>query len=164
VVVGGSARVRHSRMLLAGIQANFGLAPRLKHSGVTTWGKVIRGPLDTPQFAAGLFIYIAEEQLRSTMWQLARDVRELDRTVRAPAPIEEPRRSEILKLLVSMEHATERLGQEGRRSNHPVIDEHLATLRRDIALARKQVENEPPNYVLVGLLPGACMYCHSGGR
>jgi hypothetical protein len=32
------------------------------------------------------FIYIAEEQLRSTMWQLARDVRELDRTVRAPAP------------------------------------------------------------------------------
>ena len=38
--VGGTARVRHSRMLLAGIQANFGLDPRLKHSGVTTWGKV----------------------------------------------------------------------------------------------------------------------------
>src|SRR3990167_7881493 len=37
-------------------QANFGLDPRLKHSGVTTWGKVIRGPLDTPQLAAGLFI------------------------------------------------------------------------------------------------------------
>lgn len=32
------------------------------------------------------FNYIAEEQLRSTMWQLARDVRELDRSVRAPAP------------------------------------------------------------------------------
>jgi hypothetical protein len=32
-------------MLLAGIQANFGLDPRLKHSGVTTWGKVIRGLL-----------------------------------------------------------------------------------------------------------------------
>jgi len=43
-------------MLLAGIQANFGLDPRLKHSGVTTWGKVIQGPLDTPQLAAGLFI------------------------------------------------------------------------------------------------------------
>ena len=26
-------RVRHSRMLLAGIQAEFGLDPRLKHSG-----------------------------------------------------------------------------------------------------------------------------------
>jgi hypothetical protein len=30
-------RVRHSRMLLAGIQAEFGLDPRLKHSGVTVW-------------------------------------------------------------------------------------------------------------------------------
>jgi hypothetical protein len=27
---------RHSRMLLAGIQANFGLDPRLKHSEVTS--------------------------------------------------------------------------------------------------------------------------------
>ena len=27
--------LRHSRMLLAGIQAEFGLDPRLKHSGVT---------------------------------------------------------------------------------------------------------------------------------
>jgi len=53
VVVGSTASVRHSRMLLAGIQANFGLDPRLKHSGVTTLGKIIRGPLDTPQLAAG---------------------------------------------------------------------------------------------------------------
>jgi hypothetical protein len=30
-------RVRHSRMLLAGIQAESGLDPRLKHSGVTIW-------------------------------------------------------------------------------------------------------------------------------
>jgi hypothetical protein len=28
-------RVRHSRMFLAGIQAEFGLDPRLIHSGVT---------------------------------------------------------------------------------------------------------------------------------
>ena len=46
-------KVCHSRMLLAGIQAKLGLDPGLKHSGVTTWGKVIRGPLDTPQLAAG---------------------------------------------------------------------------------------------------------------
>jgi membrane-bound lytic murein transglycosylase A len=38
-MVFGSARDRRSRMLLAGIQANFGLDPRLKHSGVTTGEK-----------------------------------------------------------------------------------------------------------------------------
>src|SRR5438094_5115336 len=32
-----SPRFRHSRMLLAGIQGNFGLDPRLKRSGVTSW-------------------------------------------------------------------------------------------------------------------------------
>ena len=110
------------------------------------------------------FNYITPEQLRSTMWQLAGNVRELDRLARAPGAIDEARRKEIVKLLVSMESATEQLGNETRRSNHLVIDENLSTLRRDIALARKQVENDPPNYVLVGLLPGACMYCHSGGR
>jgi hypothetical protein len=30
-----SNEIRHSRMLLAGIQVEFGLDPRLKHSGVT---------------------------------------------------------------------------------------------------------------------------------
>jgi hypothetical protein len=33
----GLQRIRHSRMLLAGIQAEVGLHPRLKHSGVTFW-------------------------------------------------------------------------------------------------------------------------------
>jgi hypothetical protein len=31
-------RVCHSCMLLAGIQVEFGLDPRLKHSGLTIWG------------------------------------------------------------------------------------------------------------------------------
>jgi len=37
-------RVRHSRMFLAGIQAEFGLDPRLKHSGVTVLGVASLGP------------------------------------------------------------------------------------------------------------------------
>ena len=42
-------RVCHSRMLLAGIQAEFGLDPRLKHSGVTILGSRISLP--QPQFS-----------------------------------------------------------------------------------------------------------------
>ena len=37
-------RVRHSRMLLAGIQAESGLDPRLKHSGVTVLGSHLVAP------------------------------------------------------------------------------------------------------------------------
>jgi hypothetical protein len=42
--------VRHSRMLLAGIQANSGLDPRLERSGVTSWGRAIEGHSDTRSF------------------------------------------------------------------------------------------------------------------
>ena len=42
-------RVCHSRMLLAGIQAEFGLDPRLKHSGVTVLGSRISSP--SPKFS-----------------------------------------------------------------------------------------------------------------
>src|SRR3990170_2907338 len=49
--------VRHSRMLLAGIQANLGLNPRLKHSGATIWGKVIEGPQDTREACCELVHY-----------------------------------------------------------------------------------------------------------
>jgi hypothetical protein len=124
--------------------------------GVSPWLRRYTYPPD--------FNYIEHEQLHSAMWQLAKSVRELDRAVRAPGAIDAPRRGEILILLQTMEAATAKLSSEGRASNHPVIDDHLPTLRRDIALALKGVEDDPPNYVLVGLLPGACMYCHSGGR
>ena len=63
-------------MLVAGIQASFGLDPRLKHSGVTTWGKVIRGPLDTPQLAAGLFIIENWTVMEGKMTPKARKVLE----------------------------------------------------------------------------------------
>jgi hypothetical protein len=41
--------VRHSRTLLAGIQAKSGLDPRLKHSGVT----IVESHFPTPQFWKG---------------------------------------------------------------------------------------------------------------
>ena len=108
------------------------------------------------------FNYITAEQLRSTMWQLARDVRELEKTLREPGDIGEQRRAEMIRLLVSMDDKAARLNSRGRRSNHPMIDAHLPTFRQDILLARQGVEKS--NYALVGLLPGACVYCHGAAH
>ena len=55
VVVGSTARVRHSRMLKAGIQ-EFRTGPPINTFGGDNLGKVIRGPLDIPQLAVGYFI------------------------------------------------------------------------------------------------------------
>jgi hypothetical protein len=122
------------------------------------------------QFAAWLrqytyppdFNYISREQLRSTMWRLAKDMRELETTLREPGEFDEERRAQINRLLRSMEENAAHLNSSGRESNHPVIDANLPALLRDIQQARKGVESQPPNYALVGFLPGACIYCHGG--
>jgi hypothetical protein len=49
-------RVCHSRMFLAGIQAEFGLDPRLKHSGVTILASRISSP--QPQFSKESFMIL----------------------------------------------------------------------------------------------------------
>jgi hypothetical protein len=52
-------RVRHSRMFLAGIQAEFGLDPRLKHSGVTVLKVASLFPsrnFETIHFGAGFVL------------------------------------------------------------------------------------------------------------
>lgn len=110
------------------------------------------------------FNYITQEKLRSKMWQLAGEVRELNVLMQDSTPIDERRRADIIKLLTAMERTTDDLKAEGRSSNHPLIDANLAPFRRDISLARDTVQKNPPNYFLVGSITGACMYCHSGNR
>ena len=110
------------------------------------------------------FQYITREQLSTAMWQLAQHVDELDRIMKGPAPIDEHRRREIVQHLNAMERATGALGVEGWRSNHPLVDANLEMFRRDIVLAREAVEAYPPNYFMVGVLYGACVYCHGGTR
>jgi hypothetical protein len=61
-----------------------------------------------------------------------------------------------------MESAAARLGQSGWSSNHPLIDMNLPSFRRDIKGALEAVEHDPPNFLLVGPVTGACVYCHGG--
>ena len=109
------------------------------------------------------FHYIPREQLRSTMWRLAYNVRELDRIVREPEQERVRHGEEIVNLLVGMERAVGELGRQGWPSNHPLIDANLADFRRDIALAREAAQRKPPSHVQAGLLTGACVYCHNRG-
>ena len=93
------------------------------------------------------FRYIDRDHLRSTMWQLARQVEELDEHIRAPAEPEEHRK-DVLKHLAGMETAVRSLNAEGWPSNHPLFDMNLPKFARDIGLARQAVETDPPNHAL----------------
>jgi len=105
------------------------------------------------------FRYITREELRSTMWQLAYHLRELNQLMRGPDTPEQ-HRQEIIDQLRAMESAAARLG--GWPSNHPLVEMNLPSFRRDIRTAREAVERDPPDFLLAGAITGACVYCHRG--
>jgi len=105
------------------------------------------------------FRYITREELRSTMWQLAYHLRELNQLMRGPDTPEQ-HRQEIIDQLRAMESAATRLG--GWPSNHPLVEMNLPSFRRDIRTAREAVERDPPDFLLAGAITGACVYCHRG--
>jgi hypothetical protein len=109
------------------------------------------------------FDYISKEQVKSVMWQLARDVNRIDALVNDPAGVGPEQRDEIARLLVIMEDATKRLGSQGVRTNHPLIDEHREQFRADLESARRGVMAKPPNYRLAEDVSAACMRCHEHG-
>lgn len=109
------------------------------------------------------FDYISDDQLKSVMWQLARDVNRVDDLVNDPQGVGPEQRDEISRLLVIMEDATGRLGREGIRTNHPLVDEHRDQFRADIEAARRGVAAEPPSYTLTREVSGACLHCHRHG-
>ncbi len=106
------------------------------------------------------FAYISKEQLQSTMWQLARDASEVDRLAAKPAPLSLADRNTLVALLGSMEAEVDHIGAEGKRTNHPMLDEKRDQFRADLVAARRGVESEPPNYTLARTVSTACTRCH----
>jgi len=109
------------------------------------------------------FDYIPDDQVDSVMWQLARDVKRIDALTKDSASITQAQNEEIARLLVIMEDATDRLGKEGVRTNHPLIDEHREQFRADLEAARRGVMAQPPSYRLAEDVSTACMRCHEHG-
>lgn len=105
------------------------------------------------------FHYISNEQLRSTMWQLAYHSRELRELMKSPEEAAS-HRPELLSELDRMEEAVVDLNRSGWPTNHPLIDGNRSSLLRDIRMARDGISREPPNFLLAGSVSGACAYCH----
>jgi hypothetical protein len=106
------------------------------------------------------FNYITDDQLQSSMWQLAAGVNDLERILGKDRPISAAQRLDVIRTLDAMKAATGRLGPEGWPSNHPLITQNLARFRAQLANARRALEIEPPSFYLAGTIAGSCLACH----
>jgi hypothetical protein len=107
------------------------------------------------------FHYISSEQLHSTMWRLAYHSRELRELMASPEELAD-HRDDVLRHLRIMERATIDLNRTGWPSNHPLIDANRTSFLQDIRIAQEAVSRDPPNFLLVASVSGACAYCHAG--
>ncbi len=106
------------------------------------------------------FQYITNEQLQVTMWQLAALIGSVEAMVDSEEG-PEPHRFELLRVLGKLETTAAQLKAEGVHTGHPLLSAHLDTFRDDVIAARREIAREPPGFVRVGTLSGACRYCHS---
>ena len=105
------------------------------------------------------FHYITNEQLKSTMWQLAYHSREL-RVLMASPEETAVNRPEVLQHLRAMEQVMIELNRTGWPSNHPLVDANRSNFLQDIRTAQDAVSRDPPNFFRAGAVSGACAYCH----
>jgi len=107
------------------------------------------------------FNYIPEERLRSTMWDLASHVAQLDQRLRDPQVGDEALQQQVIRELDEMQRAAAALGPGDWPSNHPQVSRNIDAFREDLAAARHAAAIQPPNYFLAGSIAGACTNCHA---
>jgi outer membrane murein-binding lipoprotein Lpp len=107
------------------------------------------------------FNYLSQDQIESTMGQLAHLVTRLNAVMAAETEIDASTQAEIVTLLGELEEKARALGPGGWPSNHPRISAHVDSLRDDLRRARIAAEKSPPNYFWAGSISGACTYCHA---
>lgn len=105
------------------------------------------------------FTYQERDEVRSTMWQLAGGVRQLNEALRSDERAPEERQAEVVRLLDEIQLAAGRL-KGAETSNHPLLEEHLDDFLTDVRNARQAAAGDPPSYFFAGNVTGACMYCH----
>ena len=136
----------------------FGLA---SVPGCTETSRSIQQMTYPPDFA-----YIPPERLKSSMWILAAEVKQLDEVLNRtppPAPDDLATQQAVRRSLQRMSVAIEQIDHPGRTSQHPKLNIHLRRFAEKLEQAQRGAERTPPNYFQASALSGSCFLCHSSG-
>ena len=106
------------------------------------------------------FEYVERSNLQSAMWQLAVDIRSLDRTLREPASDPAQHQQQVAEILTRIEEAADSIATPGRVTQHPLLNRNLPHFREQVRRARDDAGRTPPNYFTATTLVGSCSACH----
>lgn len=110
------------------------------------------------------FEYVERSNLESAMWQLAVDIRRLDRTLREPASDPAQHQQQVVEILTQVQEAVGSIATPGRVTQHPLLNRNLPRFRELVQRARDDVARTPPNYYSATALSGSCSACHGSAE
>ena len=108
----------------------------------------------------GEITYIDRGQVTGAMRQMADAVARLEKAIReAPSP-DKVDQAAVVGDLKALEALASSLHAKKGYTTDPLLDKHMSNFLDDVALAREQAEQNPPNYFLAGHIAGSCAACH----
>jgi hypothetical protein len=110
------------------------------------------------------FEYIERSRLRSAMWMLAWEMKNLDRTLRVPAGDPAQQQQQVAEILMRVEQATDGIATPGRVTQHPLLNRNLPRFRELVQRARDDAAHTPPSYFAATALAGSCSACHGSAE
>lgn len=107
------------------------------------------------------FNYISSDDLHDTMQSFAWYTTLLDNNLRDTSKVTKEQRLSAIDILGKMEKLSHELGSASLSSNHNIVSLNIDLFRQRIVDARIGLQQEPPNYYLVGSVSAYCLNCHS---
>jgi len=102
----------------------------------------------------------AKPQLKSIkrgMWSFAKVIRELYGELGRKGG---PRKQEVLTQIDAIDGVASQLQDFGDATGHPLMTKQIPRFRKELAFARKHVDQDKPEFTFAGSITGACTSCH----
>jgi hypothetical protein len=106
------------------------------------------------------FNYLSDAKIRGTMQQFAWYTELLDRQFEKSAKLTDEDIDSAISILSKMEDLSYQLGTETLTSNHDLISGNIDQFRNNLVLARKALQQSPPNTYPAGRVSAYCLQCH----
>ena len=106
------------------------------------------------------FVFLDRWQVTGEMALMSEYMRQIDEILLDNSTISSEQQANLVKILVSIDEVTNRLGAGAVQTNHLLIDGRIDEFKSDVNTALRHASADPPNYFALGKLSGSCIACH----
>lgn len=106
------------------------------------------------------FTYLTNDDVESAMGRMAAHVSRLDELLNQEATDDSAQKTAVVAEIKDLEGIARSLGAGQSPTNHLYIDANVDGFATYLRRARLRVEQDPPDYYLIGQITGNCSACH----